>query len=135
MFVIDYKSRIPLYRQIIDNVERLAARGLLPPDSQLPSVRALAMELSINPNTIARAYGELETRGIIYALPGRGNFIAGDSLAVRAAALGHTRGKLGVLAGEVQALGENHESWLGLCRQAWSDQETGREDTGKEAKA
>ena len=52
MFTIDYKSRVPIYRQLVDRVEYLAARGLLSPGSQLPSVRALAVELSINPNTI-----------------------------------------------------------------------------------
>lgn len=123
MFVIDYKSRIPLYRQLIDQVEQLAARGLLPPDSQLPSVRALAVELSINPNTIARAYGELESRGIIYALPGRGNFVAGDREAVKAAALTQSQHKLTALAGEVKALGEERETWRGMCERAWTDQD------------
>ena len=65
MFSIDYRSRTPIYRQIIDNVENLAARGVLQPDGQLPSVRSLAVELSINPNTIAKAYSELEAKGII----------------------------------------------------------------------
>ena len=59
MFTIDYKSRVPIYRQLVDRVEYLAARGLLSPGSQLPSVRALAVELSINPNTIAKAYSAL----------------------------------------------------------------------------
>ncbi|MDO4732644.1 MAG: GntR family transcriptional regulator, partial [Bacillota bacterium] len=74
MFAIDYKSRVPLYQQIVENVEKLTLRGILLPEQQLPSVRALAMELSINPNTIAKAYAELEARGLIYSLPGRGSF-------------------------------------------------------------
>ena len=131
MFVIDYKSRIPLYRQIIDRVEQLAARGLLPPDSQLPSVRALAMELSINPNTIARAYDELEARGIIYALPGRGNFIANDQQAVKAAALAQSQHKLTALAGEVKAMGEGHDRWRGMCERAWA----GEDKVSEEAQA
>ena len=76
MFTIDYKSRKPLYQQVIENVELFAAKGILAANSQLPSVRALAIELSINPNTIAKAYNELESRGIIYTLPGRGCFIS-----------------------------------------------------------
>ena len=60
MIVIDYKDRRPIYEQIMAGIEDLAARGALSPDSQLPSVRQLAMELSINPNTIQRAYSELE---------------------------------------------------------------------------
>ena len=83
MFSIDYRSRTPIYRQIIDNVENLAARGVLQPDGQLPSVRSLAVELSINPNTIAKAYSELEAKGIIYSLPGRGSFLCGNSCALR----------------------------------------------------
>ncbi len=76
MITIDYRDRKPIYLQIIDNVETLAAKGILPADSQLPTVRNLAVELAINPNTIQRAYGELEKRGIIYTIPGRGSFIA-----------------------------------------------------------
>lgn len=133
MFVIDYKSRVPLYRQIMDNVERLAARGLLPPDSQLPSVRALAMELSINPNTIARAYSELENRGLVYALPGRGNFIANDGQAVKAAAVDKTLIRLAALAIEFKALGESGEAWLKLCRRAWAEQESAQA-AGEEAR-
>ena len=79
MFTIDYKSRVPIYRQLVDRVEYLAARGLLSPGSQLPSVRALAVELSINPNTIQRAYMELEQQGLIYPVKGRGSFVTGSS--------------------------------------------------------
>ncbi|MDR1961498.1 MAG: GntR family transcriptional regulator [Gracilibacteraceae bacterium] len=83
MITVDYKSRQPLYEQIIERVENLALLGLLPPDSQLPSVRQLAAELSINPNTIQRAYGDLEKRGVIYSLPGRGSFVAARSEELR----------------------------------------------------
>ncbi|MDY3617438.1 GntR family transcriptional regulator [Agathobaculum sp.] len=78
MIQIDYRDGRPIYEQVVDGIERLALRGVLEPDSQLPSVRQLAVELSINPNTIQRAYGELEQRGVIYASRGRGNFISGD---------------------------------------------------------
>lgn len=79
MITIDYKDRRPIYEQVVTSIEDLAARGILGPDSQLPSVRQLAMELSINPNTIQRAYSELEKAGVIYAVKGKGNFIATDS--------------------------------------------------------
>ena len=74
MIKIDYRDARPIYEQVVDGIEGLALRGALPADTQLPSVRQLAMELSINPNTIQRAYGELERRGVIYAAKGRGNF-------------------------------------------------------------
>ncbi|MEG1501037.1 MAG: GntR family transcriptional regulator, partial [Clostridiales bacterium] len=63
MITIDYKDRRPIYQQLITNIENMAINGILPVDSQLPSVRSLAMELSINPNTIQRAYQELEKKG------------------------------------------------------------------------
>lgn len=76
MINIDYTDRRPLYQQIMEKIENLVVRGILAPDEQLPSVRTLAMDLSINPNTVQRAYMELEKNGLIYSLPGRGSFIA-----------------------------------------------------------
>ncbi|MBQ2005002.1 MAG: GntR family transcriptional regulator, partial [Peptococcaceae bacterium] len=71
MILIDYKSRTPIYEQIIENVKALIVSGVLERDAQLPSVRQLAQDLAINPNTIQRAYAELEREGIIYSLKGR----------------------------------------------------------------
>ncbi len=76
MILIDYKDRRPIYEQIVERLKELVLRGCLEPDSQLPSVRNLAIELSINPNTIQRAYSELERQGYIYSIKGKGNFIA-----------------------------------------------------------
>ena len=76
MIVIDYHDKRPIYEQIIDRFQMLILNGALEPDSQLPSVRALAVELSINANTIQRAYSELERRGLIYSVKGRGNFVS-----------------------------------------------------------
>ena len=68
-------SPVPIYRQIVDQVCRAAAGGTLKPDDQLPSVRELAEELVLNPNTVARAYGELVREGVAEARQGRGVFI------------------------------------------------------------
>lgn len=76
MIIIDYKDRRPIYEQIIERFQDLIVKGILKPDSQLPSVRNLAMELSINPNTIQRAYMELERQGFIYSIKGRGSFVS-----------------------------------------------------------
>lgn len=76
MILIDYKDRRPLYEQIVEKLSDLMVRGVLAQDSQLPSVRSLATELSINPNTIQRAYAELERQGYIYSVKGRGSFVA-----------------------------------------------------------
>ena len=81
MIAIDYKDRRPLYEQVVERYRELILNQVLPPDSRLPSVRSLAMELSITPNTIQRAYSELEKAGYIYTVKGRGNFVSSnDSL-------------------------------------------------------
>lgn len=76
MFTIDYQSKLPLYEQIADRFRTLILRGVLPPRQQMPSVRSLAVELSINPNTIQKAYALLEQEGYIYPVRGRGNYVA-----------------------------------------------------------
>ena len=79
MIVLDYQDRRPIYEQVTDKFQILILNGVLPPGSQMPSVRQLATELSVNPNTIQRAYMELEKLGLIYPVKGRGNFVADSS--------------------------------------------------------
>ncbi len=76
MIVLDYKDRRPLYEQITERFQELMLKGVLPEEAQLPSVRSLATELAINPNTIQRAYGELERQGYIYSVKGKGSFVS-----------------------------------------------------------
>lgn len=78
MIIIDYNDKRPIYEQVADKMQTLIVNGVLEPDSKLPSVRSLAVELSINPNTIQRAYSELERSGFIYSVKGRGNFVRAD---------------------------------------------------------
>ncbi|GAA0801260.1 GntR family transcriptional regulator [Faecalicatena orotica] len=78
MITIDYQSRIPIYEQIVERFEMLILKGVLEPDDQMPSVRSLALQLSINPNTIQKAYTQLEQQGYIYPVKGRGNFVSGS---------------------------------------------------------
>lgn len=75
MIVLDYSDTRPIYEQIVDKFRTYILKGILEPDSQLMSVRSLAMELSINPNTIQKAYAELERQGFIYTVKGKGNFV------------------------------------------------------------
>ncbi|MBR6602507.1 MAG: GntR family transcriptional regulator [Clostridia bacterium] len=82
MIVVDVKSRIPIYEQIIASVKDSVVSGLMTADEPLPSVRSLAGELAINPNTIQKAYSELERQGIVYSVPGRGSFIASDTASI-----------------------------------------------------
>lgn len=79
MFIIDLSSRLAIYEQIVQQVEEGILKGLLKPEEQLPSVRALSLELALNPNTVSKAYTELERRGIIYTAVGKGCFIAKDA--------------------------------------------------------
>ena len=83
MVVIDYQNRKPIYEQIVERFQMLIVKGILEPDSQMPSVRALATELSINPNTIQKAYAVLEQEGYIYPVKGRGNFVSGNQALVK----------------------------------------------------
>ncbi|MFA9375833.1 MAG: GntR family transcriptional regulator [Lachnotalea sp.] len=78
MIVIDYKDKRPIYEQIIEKFENLIVRGALEGGSKLPSVRSMAIEMSINPNTIQKAYMELERAGYIYSIKGKGNYVADD---------------------------------------------------------
>lgn len=76
MFTIDLTSRTPIYEQIYFKIIELVIKGSLKENDQIPSVRNFAKESGINPNTVAKAYQELERNGIIYSLTGRGSFIA-----------------------------------------------------------
>ena len=79
MIVLDYRDKRPIYEQVVEKLERLIVGGALEPDSRMPSVRSLAMDLSVNPNTIQRAYTQLEQDGYLYTVSGRGNFVAPES--------------------------------------------------------
>ena len=74
-FSIDTKSGVPLYRQVIEQVKFAIARGDLRPGDRLPTVRQLAVDLSINPNTVIRAYRELEIEGMLQTQQGSGTFV------------------------------------------------------------
>ena len=76
MIAINYRDPRPIYEQIQSELLRLMLTGALPPGSRLPSVRELAGQLAINPNTIQRAYRELESDGYILSVAGKGSFVA-----------------------------------------------------------
>ncbi len=105
MFEINAMSRSPVYEQLVEQVERYILLGLLREGDQLPSVRALSGELSINPNTIQKAYGELDAKGILCSVPGRGCFVAEGALAgIRERRLGK-QGAFRKLVRELKAAG------------------------------
>ena len=79
MFQIDAFSRVPVYEQIIAQLESFVLNDIFESHTQLPSVRGLSVQLSINPNTIQKAYSELDRKGIIYSVPGKGCFISAEA--------------------------------------------------------
>lgn len=78
MIQVDVRSRVPIYEQIINSIKQMSISGVLLPNEKLPSVRELAKDMTINPNTIQKAYQELERQGIIYIKRGQGTFINPD---------------------------------------------------------
>ena len=76
MILLDYKDRRPIYEQVIEKFQQMILCGVLQPGEPMPSVRGLAMELSLNPNTVQRAYQELERNGYIYTVKGKGSFVS-----------------------------------------------------------
>lgn len=78
MITINYRDPRPIYEQVKFGLRRLILTGVLNPDDKMPSVRELSSQLAINPNTVQRAYRELEAEGYIYSVPGKGSFVAAD---------------------------------------------------------
>jgi GntR family transcriptional regulator len=89
-FRLDMHSGVPLYRQLIDQVQAAIAAGLLVPGDQLPTVRQVSVDLEINPNTVMRAYREMEIRGILDTQQGTGTFVAQQT--IDRDAIEHSRG-------------------------------------------
>ena len=117
--MIDYQSKLPFYEQIANRYQMLILRGILPAGTQMPSVRSLAVELSINPNTIQKAYSLLEQQGYIYSAKGRGSFVSDVSdLAEKKkkTLIQEVRGKLKL----GKELGVTEEEFIALIRELYS---------------
>ena len=117
MILLDYQDRRPLYEQISEKFRTLIVSGALLPGEKMPSVRQLAMDLSINPNTIQRAYMELEQQGLIYPVKGRGNCVTDNPHIQQLSRLDYLKelsdflkkGKdLGISSEEIRRLVEEH---------------------------
>ena len=119
MLTLNYRDSRPLYSQIKDGLRRLIVTGALAPDERLPSVRSLATELAINPNTIQRAYAELETEGFIYSVPGKGSFAAqtADGTAMRREEL---KGKLRELLQELRYLSVTEAEIIDMVKEGYA---------------
>lgn len=128
MIGIDLQNRRPIYEQIVERFQTLIVSGALEPDSQMPSVRSLALELSINPNTIQKAYSVLEQEGYIYPVKGRGNFVSGNKGLKRKKQEGVWR-SLGELVAQGGELGIDCEMFVEKVRWFYA-QNAGRQGAG-----
>lgn len=116
---VDMRSRKQLYEQLIDNIKELILSGELKQDDKLPSVRNLARELGINPNTIQKAYSELERCGIIMTLPGRGSIVLSDKESLKGEKNEQLTEKMALLASEAKIAGITEEQFVDSARKAW----------------
>ncbi|MCR8848852.1 GntR family transcriptional regulator [Rossellomorea sp. SC111] len=105
MFELDLRSRKPIYEQLVEKLKELIINEVLKPDEQLPSVRALAQQLTINPNTIQKAYRELESQRFIYSVKGRGSFVNPSSHIQNAEKIMKVKEELSKLLSEALYLG------------------------------
>ena len=113
MIRLDYRDARPIYEQVRDGLRSLMVTGVLAAGEKLPSVRSLATELAINPNTIQRAYAELEAEGYIYSVTGKGSFVAaGDGEHLQRIA--ELTGRLAPGLEELKSLGYTREQLLAL---------------------
>jgi GntR family transcriptional regulator len=112
MIQIDYRDRSPIYEQIRDKMKELVIKGVLKPDEQIPSVRELAQSLTINPNTIQKAYKELEDRGYIYSIRGKGSFVAPAERRMDEKKLGELSRGLEKIVSELMLFGVDREQIL-----------------------
>ncbi|NQX47486.1 GntR family transcriptional regulator [Paenibacillus tritici] len=118
MFELDVRSRKPIYEQLTSKVKEMIMHGILQADEQLPSVRALSSQLTVNPNTIQKAYRELEREGYIYSLQGKGNFVAALQQGHNESKRAELKEELLRLMAEAVYLGFTESEMSALYRQA-----------------
>ncbi len=114
MIHLDFHDPRPIYEQIVEQFEMLIARGALAADEKIPSVRQLSVELSLNPNTVQKAYSELLSRGEIYSVRGKGNFVSGNQACIQSRKLEQIRGEMLTLLKQAKDFGVTGEQLCAL---------------------
>lgn len=117
---IDYRDRRPIYEQLVASVKRLIATDLLKPDEFLPSVRSLAGELGINPNTIQKAYAELERDGVITTIPGKGSIILKSARELKSSAAADLEKDLAAIVKRAKELSLSRDEIIELFDNIWN---------------
>lgn len=125
MFELDLRSRDPIYQQLVDKFKSLIIKNVITSDEQLPSVRTLAQQLTVNPNTIQKAYRELETQGYIYSVTGKGSFVSPVVEQNNDEAIDELKTEIKKLLLEIVFLGIEEDELIKLVKQAIKQAEGG----------
>lgn len=123
MFNVNKVSYIPIYEQIISEFERYVMAKLLNPDDKLPSVRQLSIDLSVNPNTIQKAYTELERSGLCYSVPGNGRFVSKEASELIKKRKRGLFDKIKTLSIELKSSGISINEVISVVNEAYTDGE------------
>ena len=121
MFTIDVMSRTPVYEQIVKQVQEQVLIGLMKAGDKMPSVRNLSIELATNPNTIQKAYTELDRLGIIISVPGRGSFISDNALSIVGENSKKDIGELKRIVSALSYAGMSKEEVIGIIEEVYDD--------------
>ena len=128
MFQIDSFSRVTVYEEIINQLEHFILTGILVADTQIPSVRNLSVSLSINPNTIQKAYAELDRNGIIYSVPGRGCFITKEAKGILSSQKQEKLSTLKELVSELKLAGLPFDRVMATVKEVYNLKEDNKND-------
>ena len=120
MITLNYRDARPIYEQVRDGLRRLIVSGAIADGEKLPSVRALASQLAINPNTIQRAYRELEAEGYTVSVPGKGSYVSRENSAALARKA-ELMEKLSALTAELHSLGVSEEEMRAMIQGGETD--------------
>ena len=123
MIRLDYRDSRSLHEQIADGFKELIINGIMLPDEQMPSVRELSVSLTVNPNTVQKAYKQMELDGYIYSVKGKGSFVAGAKDVKKAHGTEAAYDALKQAAQELMFMGEEKEGIINLINNIYSEKE------------
>ncbi len=127
MFQLDLKSRKSIYEQVVDNLKELIVHGVLKPDDKLPSVRDLSGQITVNPNTVQKAYAELERQGYVYMVSGLGTFVAsGTGREIDKAVLSDIEYRMAECVSELRYQGMSGEDIRGMFEKIMKERGDGK---------
>ena len=123
MYQIDAMSRVPVYEQIVDQTVKFILAGILKPGDRIPSVRNLSIELSVNPNTIQKSISELDRKGLIFSVPGKGCFVTEEAKALLSAVKKGEMAEIKAKLKELFLAGIKKEELISLIEDIYSNKE------------